>query len=218
MAYRFHPRFAATALAAALLAGAVGTSIAQPAPNAPAPATANAPAPKPHKHGPRHDQRGPSPEERQARMAQRAETFKQKLQLTADQEPAWTAFTTSMRPPEGRPHARLSPEGMDKLTTPERIDRMRAMRAQHAAEMDRRDEAVKTFYAALTPAQQKVFDAEGARMHHRMGPRGDGPRADGPHGPKGPHQGPHGRPGPGPKGPQGGERPMAPPPPPAPAN
>jgi Spy/CpxP family protein refolding chaperone len=54
---------------------------------------------------------------------------------------------------------------MAKLTTPERIDKMKALGAQHMAEMtaamDKRAEATKAFYAVLTPEQQKVFDAHG---------------------------------------------------------
>ncbi len=79
-----------------------------------------------------------------------------------------------MRPQGPRPDM----AGMAQLTTPERIDRMRALRAQHNAEADRRDDATKTFYAALTPAQQKVFDAEHVGMH--------GPRHKGMHGDNGP--------------------------------
>jgi protein CpxP len=35
---------------------------------------------------------------------------------------------------------------------------MRQVRAQRDAEMDRRGEATKVFYAQLTPSQQKAFD------------------------------------------------------------
>jgi hypothetical protein len=44
------------------------------------------------------------------------------------------------------------------LSTPERLDRMRALRTQRNAEMDRRADATKAFYAQLTPPQQKAFD------------------------------------------------------------
>jgi Spy/CpxP family protein refolding chaperone len=50
-----------------------------------------------------------------------------------------------------------------RLTTPERIDRMRAMRSERIAEMDKRGDATKTFYASLTPEQKKVFDQETLR-------------------------------------------------------
>lgn len=161
MALLLTQRIAATSIAAALLAAVAAPVLAQPAPAAP-PAVA-APAPADDQPGPRHH-RGPSPEQFREHMAQRAAQLKQKLQLTPEQEPAWTAFTSAMQPPAGPRHARLDPQAMDGLTTPERIDRMRALRAQRATEMDRRDEAVKTFYAALTPAQQKTFDAETRSM------------------------------------------------------
>jgi hypothetical protein len=61
---------------------------------------------------------------------------------------------------------------MAALTTPERIDRMIAMRAQRNAEMDKRFEATKTFYATLTADQKKVFDAESLRFAKRHGKRG----------------------------------------------
>ncbi len=186
MARLLNQRIASTSLAAALLVAIATPVLAQPAPAA-APAAATAPAPADGAQGPRH-QRAHSPEQFKERMAQRAAQLKQKLQLTPAQEPAWTAFTTAMQPPAGPRHAKLDRKEMDQLTTPERIDRMRALRAQRSAEMDRRDEAVKTFYAALTPAQQKTFDAEARRMHPRMdgGPGHRG--ADG-------EPGKHGRPG-----------------------
>jgi Spy/CpxP family protein refolding chaperone len=40
--------------------------------------------------------------------------------------------------------------------------------AEMNAAMDKRGEATKAFYAALTPEQQKTFDAE----HRKHGPRG----------------------------------------------
>ena len=48
---------------------------------------------------------------------------------------------------------------------------MRAMRSARAAEMDKRADATKTFYAALSPEQKKVFDAETARGHRGGGHR-----------------------------------------------
>lgn len=100
----------------------------------------------------------------QQHRAERMAAFKAQLQLTPAQEPAWAEFTAAMQP--GQRHARLDQrEGMENLTTPERIDRMRAMRIQRAAEADQRGEAVKAFYAALSAPQQKTFDTQ---MQHRM--------------------------------------------------
>jgi hypothetical protein len=67
---------------------------------------------------------------------------------------------------------------MDKLSTPERIDKMRALRSQHMtdmqANMDKRDEATKTFYATLSAEQKKVFDAEHGRMRGHDQGKGKG--------------------------------------------
>jgi len=158
---RITHRLAATALATALFALGAAPAMAQTPP--PPPAGAQADAPARHAHGPRGQHM--SPEQRQQRMAQRQAAFKQKLQITAEQEGAWKTFTDAMQPQPGA-HARLDRKGMAKLSTPERIDRMRALRNQRAAEMDRRGDAVKALYAVLTPEQQKTFDAAGARMHH----------------------------------------------------
>jgi hypothetical protein len=101
-------------------------------------------------------------------MAKRAADLKTKLKITPAQEGAWTAFTGAMKPPADMMAKRPDRAEMDKLSTPERIDKMRAMRSQHMtdmqANMDKRDEATKTFYATLSAEQKKVFDAEHARM------------------------------------------------------
>lgn len=158
----FQRRFAATALLAALTLPA----LAQQAPVAPPAASAQATAPDASQN--RHERRHG---DRAQYQAKRLADLKGQLKLTAAQEPAWTSFTTAMQP--GERTARLDRKDMGKLTTPERIDRMRALRAQHAAEADRRGEATKTFYAALTPEQQKTFDARAHRGPH-MGGMKDG--------------------------------------------
>ena len=197
--------FATLALAAATALAAFGSQpvLAQPAsPAAPATATVAADAPavparpmqmrmdseqRQRMQGQRQEQRM---ERWQQRRAERMAAFKAQLQLTPAQESAWTDFTAAMQP--GQRHARLDPrEGMENLTAPERIDRMRALRIQRAAEADRRGEAVKAFYAALSAPQQKTFDARMVQMQKRMhrggqggpgakGQRGDNGEAGGP--------------------------------------
>jgi Spy/CpxP family protein refolding chaperone len=99
--------------------------------------------------------------------------LKAKLKITANQEAAWNTFADSMKPPANMSGKRPDPAELDKLTTPERIDKMRALHKEHMAameaEMDKRAEATKTFYAALSPEQQKVFDAEHAKMTRHAG-------------------------------------------------
>ena len=121
-----------------------------------------------------------------ARMEKRHAALKTALKLTPAQEGAWTAFTAAVKPPADLKAKRPDFAELAKLPTPERIDRMKALHTQHAADMtaamDKRGEATKAFYAALTPEQQKVFDTATARHH---GPAG---RMGGPRDGKGPVQ------------------------------
>lgn len=104
--------------------------------------------------------------------------LKAKLKITASQEAAWTAFASGMKHPADM-GKRPDRAEMDKLTTPERLEKMRSMHKERMAAMDmamdKRIEATKTFYAALTPEQQKTFDAEHAKMD-KGGKRGGGGR------------------------------------------
>ncbi len=108
----------------------------------------------------------------QARMSQRLAELKQKLQLSPGQELAWTTYTEALKPVAMNQPDRAD---MAKLTTPERIDRMKAQRTSHMAEMDKRADATKTFYSVLTPEQKKVFDEQTLRRggHHGGGHHGD---------------------------------------------
>ncbi|QNP58433.1 Spy/CpxP family protein refolding chaperone [Paenacidovorax monticola] len=151
----FPHRLTSTAAATALLAALALPALAQPA-AAPAPAAS---ATSEARHGRMHEMR-------KDRMAKHAAELKAKLQLTPAQEGAWTTFTEAMKPQQG--NARLDFQDLRSLSTPERIDRMRAMRAQRAAEADRRGEATKAFYAQLSPAQQKTFDEQSMHMMGRM--------------------------------------------------
>lgn len=155
---------AATALAlVGLTAGA----------QAPQPAVV-APRPAPMMQG-QHPMMQHHMERQQQRAAQRQERLKQILQITPAQEGAWSTWIASRQ--AGKSFQRGQRAEFAQLTTPERIDRMRTLRAARAAEADRRGEATKAFYAALTPAQQKAFDAlqanrgskrgGGHRGHHR---------------------------------------------------
>src|SRR4051812_13778441 len=95
------------------------------------------------------------------RVAQRLGELKQKLAITPAQEGAWSAWTAALKPTS---HQRPDRAEIERLTTPERIDRMRALRAQRNAEMDKRMDATKVFYGTLGADQKKVFDAESARF------------------------------------------------------
>ena len=119
------------------------------------------------------------PAKMQEMVAKRQADLKAKLKLVPTQESAWSAYTAGMQHPTGMPMGPESRQAMHdsmaKLSTPERIDHMQAMKAQRDAEMTKRNEATKTFYAALTPEQQKVFDANA--MGHGRGHGGPGKHA-----------------------------------------
>ncbi len=116
------------------------------------------------------------PAKMQARMEKRQAALKAALKLTANQEGAWTTFTAAMKPPADMMGKRPDHAELAKLPTPERIDKMKVLHAQHSAEMnavmDRRGDATKAFYATLTPEQQKVFDAITMQHHGRAGRMG----------------------------------------------
>ena len=125
------------------------------------------PAGAPHGAAMGHHQRM-DPAKMQEMMAKRQAELKTRLNISAAQEGAWNAFIASMQPPAGRGPANRQQmhEEMAKLSTPERIDRMNAMKAERDARMAQRQEATKALYAALTPEQQKVFDANAMRRGH----------------------------------------------------
>lgn len=170
------PLALATAFAAALLATAAA---AQP----PGPPPAAAAGPDGHRF------MGPDP----AKLAERkAEHLRAALQLRPDQEPALKAFVDATSHDHGsrRDHDRRGPRAdRDALTTPQRLDQARARMAERQAAFERRAEATKRFYAQLSPAQQKAFDAlrppgghGGGPMggRHGRGPGGHGPWGGGP--------------------------------------
>ena len=154
----------------------------------------------------------PTPEQQQAwkqhheqrlqdMMQMRARRIHDVLNLRPDQDAALKTLLSSLTPPhhdesQGEAMRRHGPEEMANLTTPQRLDQMAAHMAEHQAEFQRHAAAIKQFYAALSPEQQRTFDAvpELIGGHHHMGP--DGPGGMGHHD----HMGPGGPGGPG--GPQ----------------
>lgn len=113
----------------------------------------------------------------QQRHSERQAELRERLNLSAAQQAAWAAYAAAMQPPADAGHGGGAQDRhqrraeMQALTTPERIDRMAAMQQQRHAEMTRRGNATKAFYAALDPDQQKIFD-EHWREHPRSGRHG----------------------------------------------
>ena len=161
-------------------AGAIAQTPATPQGDAGGAAATSQATPPATMHGGqmgRHD-----PAKMEAYLARRQADMKAKLKITPAQEGAWTAFTAAMQPPadkDARPASGQRAE-LDKLTTPQRIDKMREIRTQRmtamTALMDKRGDAAKAFYAALSPEQQKTFDAghRELRQGRDHGPNGAG--------------------------------------------
>jgi hypothetical protein len=164
--------------------GLATAGLAQTAPQAPPPPAADAA---------HHHHMDPA-----ARRAWTADYLRGVLQLTPAQDPALNAFLDAMQPPQGGMHR--EDHGQEQaLSTPAKLDKMLARMDEMRSRLATRVAAVKTFYAQLTPSQQKAFDdlaplltGAGRAMHrmemfrHRDGPPGGG---DHPMGPGGPPQG-----------------------------
>ncbi len=132
--------------------------------------------------GPSAEQREQKRAERHAqmqkKMAERQAAFKAELKLTPEQEPAWNAFIARTQP-QAAPVRQAPREDWSKLTTPQRLDRMQALKAERDAVMARRVEAIKSFYATLNADQQKVFDTKRLGGFQRAGMhRGHGKHHD----------------------------------------
>lgn len=110
----------------------------------------------------------------EARRAAHLTELKEKLKLRPDQEAAWNAFASATQP--GMRQAGADRQAMrgefEKLNTPQRLDRMQAMSEVRRTRMLERSQAIKAFYAQLSPAQQSVFDAafhaQRGAGHHRF--------------------------------------------------
>ena len=101
------------------------------------------------------------------RHAQHLEALKTTLKILPEQDSKWAAFANSMKPAGPRQDKRFL-EDIDRLTTPERIDKMMAFKAQRDTELNKRAEAVKTFYSVLTEDQKKIFDQHTTKIMGKM--------------------------------------------------
>jgi hypothetical protein len=142
-----------TLIATALMAGLTGLALAQ-----------NTTAPADNVRAGRMEKMR---EHKAERHTQHLAELKSKLNLQAGQDPAWNTFNQSMQHPARM--ARPERANLEKMTTPERLDQMQAMKAQRDAHMQQRADATKAFYATLNAEQKQVFDRETARMMKGFG-------------------------------------------------
>ncbi|MEO8408129.1 MAG: Spy/CpxP family protein refolding chaperone [Oxalobacteraceae bacterium] len=101
-------------------------------------------------------------------MAKRQAELHAKLKLNASQEAAWKTYTDSMTPPDRS--QRPDRAALQNMPAPQRMQAMLDRMKQGQTRMESHLAALKTFYAVLTPEQQKIFDAEfGQHRGHRRG-------------------------------------------------
>jgi hypothetical protein len=195
------PRAVVGFVAAAALASVSTFALAQAAPAGGAPTAEQRAAWRAKAEGRMHEH-----------MEMHAKHLHDLLQLRPDQDAALQTLLAAMAPahmgdhhmgPGGPGHMdhHMGPgadghDDMAKLTTPQRLDKMAAMMsertARRQAEFQKRAAAIKTFYAALSPEQQRAFDAMPHHMfggmHGHHGGGGEGRGGWGHHmGPGGPH-------------------------------
>lgn len=126
----------------------------------------------------------------EAMAKQHMEDLKIVLRLRPDQEPALAAFLAAHEP---KMFTRRMPDPAS-LTTPQRLEEMAKVETEMAERQKASRDALAKFYAALSPEQQKVFDALHRLKGH--GPGGPGGRRMMMHGGPGDHmRSGHGGPG-----------------------
>ena len=83
------------------------------------------------------------------------------LHLSPSQEGAWSTYQQSLQI-DSSDYARQrdAQARMAGMTGPQRMDLAISMAEQNLAGMRRRGDALKAFYATLSPEQQKTFDRE----------------------------------------------------------
>jgi periplasmic protein CpxP/Spy len=99
-------------------------------------------------------------------MAKRQAALHEKLSLTPSQEAAWKSFANKVQvtAPVKREAAPVA-----TMTAPQRADRMAAFLQSAQQQAATRAQAVKEFYAVLSPEQQKIFDSQFQGRHHHFG-------------------------------------------------
>ena len=83
------------------------------------------------------------------------------LRLRPDQERAWQVFDEASRPdPQEEDRQRNAFERMGSLRAPQRFDLSIQMMRSDLEATERRANALRAFYATLSPEQQAIFDRE----------------------------------------------------------
>ena len=85
------------------------------------------------------------------------------LHLSTVQEPAWRDYSAAIAAdPQAQARRDATQRLLPALHTPRRLALLEAAMARDLADFRRQAEAVKAFYARLTPGQQQIFDRQTA--------------------------------------------------------
>ena len=87
------------------------------------------------------------------------DTLHQALNLSLGQEPAWRAYADAAAGQRMEQRRRAASAMFARIDSPHRMDLAEAELKQELADMQRQSLALKALYAALSPQQQRVFDA-----------------------------------------------------------
>jgi LTXXQ motif family protein len=88
-------------------------------------------------------------------------TLHDALRLTSTQEVAWRSFAAASAPDPSQSARESTAEQMlPRLTAPQRVDLSIAVMEADLDTLRTRGQALKAFYAMLTPAQQAEFDRQ----------------------------------------------------------
>lgn len=108
--------------------------------------------------GPGYGEDGRHEERWKAFMTKKQAELHDKLKLSANQEGAWKTYTDAtmknLTPPK------RTGMDFDSMTAPQRMEKGLEFMKERQSRMEAQLGALKTFYAGLTPEQQKVFDTE----------------------------------------------------------
>lgn len=107
---------------------------------------------------------GAQPQQQQQSPAQWAARLHDTLRIRPDQEQAWQSFQRASTPSDqDDAQHRDAYERMARLRAPQRMDLAIQLMRSDLQDMERRGDALRAFYATLSPDQQAVFDRETMR-------------------------------------------------------
>ena len=97
----------------------------------------------------------------QAQQPPNLNTLHDALHLRIGQESAWAAYKASVAPsPQAQQRRRAAAMLFPTITAPRRIDLVQAEMQRDLDDFRRQADALKAFYATLSPEQQRVFDTQ----------------------------------------------------------